>query len=72
MSKSFDCSCIASADDVSYTVQIHYFTVVLNNEVREVLQRHYLLRCHSANVPLDFCTVADFEIKYFSNEDTAF
>ena len=28
-------------------------------------------KCYSANVPLDFCTTADFEIKYFFNEDTA-
>ena len=35
-------------------------------------------KCYSANVPLDFCTTADFfyqnwyfEIKYFLNEDTA-
>ena len=27
--------------------------------------------CYSANLPLDFCTTADFEIKYFFNEDTA-
>ena len=42
-------------------------TVVLVNEVSEVLQRHYPLsgKCYSANVPLDFCTTADFEIKYF-------
>ena len=28
-------------------------------------------KCYSANVPLDFCTTADFEIKYFFNEGTA-
>ena len=28
-------------------------------------------KCYSANVPLDSCTTADFEIKYFFNEDTA-
>ena len=28
-------------------------------------------KCYSANVPLDFYTTADFEIKYFFNEDTA-
>ena len=43
-------------------------TVGLIHEVSEVLQRHYLL---SANVPLDFCTTADFEIIHFFNEDTA-
>ena len=26
---------------------------------------------YSANVPLDFCTAADFDIKYVFNEDTA-
>ena len=26
---------------------------------------------YSANVPLDFCTTADFEIKYFFNQGTA-
>ena len=26
---------------------------------------------YSVNVPLDFCTTADFEIEYFFNEDTA-
>ena len=41
-------------------------TVILINEVSEVLQRHYL--AHSANVLLDFCTTADFEIKYFSTK----
>ena len=47
-------------------------TVVLINEVSEVLQGHYLSpKCYSANVPLDFCTTADFEIKYFFNEDAA-
>ena len=25
-------------------------------------------KCYSANVPLDFCTTADFEIKYFSTK----
>ena len=45
-------------------------TVVLVNEVSEVLQRHYP-KCYSANVPLDFCTTADFEIKYVFNEGTA-
>ena len=40
-------------------------TVVLINEVSEVFQRHYLPKCYSANVPLDFCTTADFDIKYF-------
>ena len=28
-------------------------------------------KCYSANVPLDFCTTADSEIKYFFNEGTA-
>ena len=28
-------------------------------------------KCYSANVLLDFCTTADFEIKYFFNEGTA-
>ena len=28
-------------------------------------------KCYSANVPLDFCASADFDIKYFFNEDTA-
>ena len=28
-------------------------------------------KCYSANVPLDFCTTADFEMKYFFNEGTA-
>ena len=27
-------------------------------------------KCYSADVPLDFCTTADFEIKYFFNEGT--
>ena len=45
-------------------------TVVLINEVSEVLHRHYL-KCYSANVALNFYTTADFDIKYFLNEDTA-
>ena len=28
-------------------------------------------KCYSANVPLDFCTTADFEMKYLFNEGTA-
>ena len=28
-------------------------------------------KCYSANVPLDFCTTADFEMKYSFNEGTA-
>ena len=28
-------------------------------------------KCYSANVPLDFCTTADFEMKYFFNDGTA-
>ena len=28
-------------------------------------------KCYSANVPLDFCTTADLEMKYFLNEGTA-
>ena len=28
-------------------------------------------KCYSANVPLNFCTTADFEMKYFFNEGTA-
>ena len=40
-------------------------TVILINEVSDVLQRHYLLSAILlGNVPLDFCTTADFEIKY--------
>ena len=45
-------------------------TVVLINEVSEVLQRHYLQVLFCC-VPLDFCTTADFEVKYFFHEDTA-
>ena len=64
-------------------------TVVLINEVSEVLQRHYLLsaillaslsifaqlvteiKYFSTNIFqifFDFCTTADFEIKYFSTK----
>ena len=46
-------------------------TVVIINEVSEVLQTSLSPKCYSANVPLDFCTTADFEIKCFFNEDTA-
>ena len=28
-------------------------------------------KCYPANVPLDFCTTADFEMKYVFNEGTA-
>ena len=28
-------------------------------------------KCYSADVPLDFCTTADFEIEYFFNEGAA-
>ena len=46
-------------------------TVVLVNQVSEVLQRHYSLSAILLTSPLDFCTTADFEIKYFFNEGTA-
>ena len=47
-------------------------TVVLINEVSEVLQTSLSPKCYSANVPLDFCTTANFEIKFFFfKEDTA-
>ena len=47
-------------------------TVVITNQICEVLQRHYLVpKCYSANVTLDFCTTTDFETKYFVNEDDA-
>ena len=47
-------------------------TVVLINEVSEVgIATSLSPKCYSANVPLDFCTTADFEIKYFYKEDTA-
>ena len=45
-------------------------TVVLINEVSEVLQTSLSPKCYSADVPLDFCTSADLEIIFF-NEDTA-
>ena len=45
-------------------------TVVPVHEVSEVLQRHYPLSAIllTSGVPLDFCTTADFEIKYFSTK----
>ena len=39
---------------------------------RMVPQRYYPPSAnYSANVPLDFCTTADFEMKYLFNEGTA-
>ena len=46
-------------------------TVVLINGVSEVLQRHYLLSAILLTSLFDFCTTADFDIKYFVNENTA-
>ena len=46
-------------------------TVVLVNKYVKVLQHHYPLSAILLTSPLDFCTTADFEIKYFFNEGTA-
>ena len=48
-------------------------TVILMNEVPKwSIATSLSPKCYSANVPLDFCTTADFEIKYFFfNEATA-
>ena len=46
-------------------------TVVLVNEVSEVLQRHYPLSAILLTSLSIFCTTADFVIKYFFNEGTA-
>ena len=37
---------------------------------RMVLQRHYPLSAILLTSPLDFCTTADFEMKYFCSEGT--
>ena len=43
-------------------------TVVLVNEVSWGIATSLSHKCYSANVPLDFCTTADFDIKYFSTK----
>ena len=45
-------------------------TVDMINEVSEVLHTSLSPKCYSGNVPLDFCTTADFEIKYFFSTKT--
>ena len=53
-----------------YILYVFMSTVVLLNEVSEALQRHYLGAILLTSMSI-FATSADFEIKYFFNEDTA-
>ena len=55
----------------SYSKHLHVNCYSYQWSNCEVLHTSLSLKCYSANVPLDFCTTADFEIKYFFNEDTA-
>ena len=45
-------------------------TFVLINEAKWSIATSLSPKCYSANVPLDLCTTADFDINFF-NEDTA-
>ena len=46
-------------------LHVNYCSYQLSKHCNVILKRHSASQCYSANVPIDFCTTADFEINFF-------